>query len=133
MLLRGLASAGTVSHELSALGTIVKVISSIGVWHMIRRIRNSSEIAHDEFEQRALRITGYSLLPALYLAGCLCRSEYGSAPQAGNDCRVLTIQTAETWTNPSRPSIQPLNFKVVYQASPGTFYGIQFRLEECGD
>jgi len=38
--------------------SFVEVISSIGVWHMIRRIRSYSEIAHDDFEQQALRITG---------------------------------------------------------------------------
>jgi len=40
------------------IDSVVEVISGVGVWHMIRRIRNSSDAAPDEFERRALRITG---------------------------------------------------------------------------
>jgi divalent metal cation (Fe/Co/Zn/Cd) transporter len=38
--------------------SFVEVISSIGIWHMIRRIRNSGEENLDYFEQTALKITG---------------------------------------------------------------------------
>ena len=38
--------------------SFIEVISAIGVWHMLRRIRNNSGETRDEFEQRALRITG---------------------------------------------------------------------------
>jgi divalent metal cation (Fe/Co/Zn/Cd) transporter len=38
--------------------SFIEVISAIGVWHMIRRIRQNSGETRDAFEQRALRITG---------------------------------------------------------------------------
>jgi divalent metal cation (Fe/Co/Zn/Cd) transporter len=38
--------------------SFIEVISAIGVWHMLRRIRANGGEARDEFEQRALRITG---------------------------------------------------------------------------
>lgn len=38
--------------------SFIEVISAVGVWHMLRRIRNNGGETRDEFEQRALRITG---------------------------------------------------------------------------
>lgn len=38
--------------------SFIEVISAIGVWHMLRRIRNNAGETRDAFEQRALRITG---------------------------------------------------------------------------
>lgn len=38
--------------------SFIEVISAVGVWHMLRRIRNNNGETRDEFEQRALRITG---------------------------------------------------------------------------
>ncbi len=38
--------------------SFIEVISAVGVWHMIRRIRQNSDETRDAFEQRALRITG---------------------------------------------------------------------------
>jgi len=38
--------------------SFIEVISAIGVWHMVRRIQANSGETRDEFEQRALRITG---------------------------------------------------------------------------
>lgn len=40
------------------LDSFVEVVSGIGIWHMIWRIRNSGGEHLDRFEQRALRITG---------------------------------------------------------------------------
>jgi divalent metal cation (Fe/Co/Zn/Cd) transporter len=40
------------------LDSFVEVVSGIGIWHMIRRIRRSGGEDTDRFEQRALRITG---------------------------------------------------------------------------
>lgn len=41
------------------LDSFVEVISGIGIWHMIRRIRNNPANENpDHFEQQALRITG---------------------------------------------------------------------------
>jgi len=38
--------------------SFIEVISAIGVWHMLRRITANAGETRDEFEQRALRITG---------------------------------------------------------------------------
>lgn len=38
--------------------SFIEVISAVGVWHMLRRIRANNGEAQDAFEQRALRITG---------------------------------------------------------------------------
>ena len=38
--------------------SFIEVISAVGVWHMLRRIRANYGETRDEFEQRALRITG---------------------------------------------------------------------------
>jgi len=38
--------------------SFIEVISAVGVWHMIRRIKKSQAETWDAFEQRALRITG---------------------------------------------------------------------------
>ena len=40
--------------------SFIEVISAIGVWHMLRRIRSNGGETRDEFEQRALRITGFA-------------------------------------------------------------------------
>ncbi len=38
--------------------SFVEVVSGIGIWHMVRRIRNNESENPDRFEQTALRITG---------------------------------------------------------------------------
>lgn len=38
--------------------SFVEVVSGIGIWHMVRRIRNSGAENLDHFEQTALKITG---------------------------------------------------------------------------
>ena len=43
------------------LDSFVEVISGIGVWHMIRRLRQSADGNPDRFEQRALKTTGMAL------------------------------------------------------------------------
>ncbi len=40
------------------LDSFVEVVSGIGIWHMIRRIRQNGGDNPDRFEKRALRITG---------------------------------------------------------------------------
>lgn len=40
------------------LDSFVEVISGVGVWHMIRRMRQNGGDDRDPFERRALRITG---------------------------------------------------------------------------
>jgi divalent metal cation (Fe/Co/Zn/Cd) transporter len=40
------------------LDSFVEVVSGVGIWHMVRRIRQNGGENPDRFEQRALRITG---------------------------------------------------------------------------
>jgi divalent metal cation (Fe/Co/Zn/Cd) transporter len=40
------------------LDSFVEVVSGIGIWHMVRRMKQSDPISHDSFEKRALQITG---------------------------------------------------------------------------
>lgn len=40
------------------LDSFVEVISGVGIWHMVRRIRNNGSENPDQFEQTALKITG---------------------------------------------------------------------------
>jgi len=60
----GLASVffGFKDESLSLFGfgvdSFVEVISGIGIWHMVRRIRHSGNESPDRFEQTALKITG---------------------------------------------------------------------------
>jgi divalent metal cation (Fe/Co/Zn/Cd) transporter len=54
--------------------SFIEVISAIGVWHMLRRISANGNETRDEFEQRALRITGsafYLLTIGLLLTAVL--------------------------------------------------------------
>ena len=65
-LVEGIVSvwAGAADETLVLFGfgvdSFIEVISAIGVWHMIRRIRANNGEAKDAFEQRALKITGGS-------------------------------------------------------------------------
>lgn len=38
--------------------SFVEVVSGIGIWHMVRRIKNNSKENLDHFEQTALKVTG---------------------------------------------------------------------------
>src|SRR5512143_1612176 len=54
--------------------SFVEVVSGIGIWHMVRRIRNNGSENPDRFEQTALRITGtgfYVLALGLSLAAAV--------------------------------------------------------------
>jgi divalent metal cation (Fe/Co/Zn/Cd) transporter len=65
-LVEGMVSvwAGAADETLALFGfgvdSFIEVISAIGVWHMIGRIRANNGETRDAFEQRALRITGSS-------------------------------------------------------------------------
>lgn len=79
-LLEGLVSMvmGAADETLALFGfgvdSFIEVISAVGVWHMLRRIRLNDGETRDEFEQRALRITGtafYLLTAGLLLMAAL--------------------------------------------------------------
>jgi divalent metal cation (Fe/Co/Zn/Cd) transporter len=63
-VLEGIISVflGATDEALSLFGfgidSFVEVVSGLGIWHMLRRLRQGGEEKRDEFEQRALRITG---------------------------------------------------------------------------
>ena len=40
------------------LDSFVEVISGVGIWHMVKRLRENNNSSPDRFEKRALRITG---------------------------------------------------------------------------
>lgn len=76
-IVEGLVSVwfGVADETLSLFGfgvdSFIEVVSAIGVWHMLRRIRHNGGESRDEFEQRALRITGtafYLLTTGLLLS-----------------------------------------------------------------
>lgn len=69
---------GAADETLSLFGfgvdSFIEVISAIGIWHMLRRIKANGGESRDEFEQRALRITGaafYLLTIGLVLTACI--------------------------------------------------------------
>jgi len=65
------------------LDSFVEVVSGVGVWHMVRRMRASHESEHDSFERRALRITGgafYALAAGLTVT-VLVNVYEGHAPE----------------------------------------------------
>lgn len=74
-LLEGIVatSMGVADETLSLFGfgadSFIEVISAVGVWHMLRRIKANEGESHDDFERRALRITGsaFYLLTAVLL------------------------------------------------------------------
>ena len=65
-MLEGVLSVffGLEDHTLSLFGfgldSFVEVVSGIGIWHMVRRLRLDPQNEPDRFEQHALRITGSS-------------------------------------------------------------------------
>jgi divalent metal cation (Fe/Co/Zn/Cd) transporter len=77
-LLEGAVSGwlGFADESLALFGfgvdSIVEVVSGAGIWHMVRRQRESPDAGHDLFERRALRITGcgfYLLAAGLVVSG----------------------------------------------------------------
>jgi divalent metal cation (Fe/Co/Zn/Cd) transporter len=49
---------GTVALFGFGIDSFVEVISGLGIWHMIRRMRASSDESHDKFEKTSLKVTG---------------------------------------------------------------------------
>lgn len=79
-LLEGVVSVfmGASDETLSLFGfgldSFVEVISGFGIWHMLQRLQRGEEDRRDEFERRALRITGgafYVLAVGLVVSACV--------------------------------------------------------------
>jgi len=58
------------------LDSFVEVISGIGIWHMVRRLKRSDAETSDSFEQTALRITGTAFF--LLAAGLIGTSAWNT-------------------------------------------------------
>jgi len=65
------------------LDSFVEVISGIGIWHMVRRLRQGDQPDPDPFEQRALRITGsaFYVLAAGLVATAIISILQGHRPE----------------------------------------------------
>jgi divalent metal cation (Fe/Co/Zn/Cd) transporter len=64
------------------LDSFVEVISGVGIWHMIRRIRRNYDASPDYFERQALKITGtaFYILSAGLAATALVNIYQGHQP-----------------------------------------------------
>jgi divalent metal cation (Fe/Co/Zn/Cd) transporter len=88
-VIEGLVSVGlgledeTISLLGFGLDSFVEVISGVGIWHMIRRLRNAPDLCPDRFEKRALFITGgaFFLLAAALAATAVLNLWRGHAPE----------------------------------------------------
>lgn len=88
-IVEGLVSVwlGAGDETLSLFGfgvdSFVEVISGIGIWHMVRRMRQGEEADRDPFERQALRITGgaFYLLSAGLLASAVISFIQGHHPE----------------------------------------------------
>ena len=65
------------------LDSFVEVVSGIGIWHMVRRMKQSDPATHDSFEKRALQITGgaFYVLAAGLVATSALNIYKGSRPE----------------------------------------------------
>lgn len=78
--------------------SFVEVISGVGIWHMVRRLRNSPAESPDRFERTALRVTGagFYLLTAGLVLTAAVQVARGSRPETtfwGIVVSVVSIAT----------------------------------------
>jgi divalent metal cation (Fe/Co/Zn/Cd) transporter len=66
------------------LDSFVEVISGVGIWHMIRRIRRNYDANPDHFEKQALKITGtaFYILSIGLIATALINIYQGHKPES---------------------------------------------------
>ncbi len=82
-IVEGLVSVffGMADESMSLFGfgldSFVEVVSGIGIWHMVRRIRNNNGENFDRFERKALRITGTAFF--LLTAGLAVTADGGAS------------------------------------------------------
>lgn len=65
------------------LDSFVEVVSGIGIWHMVQRLKRTPDSSPDKFEKRALKITGsaFYLLTIGLTVGSLINLFQGYKPQ----------------------------------------------------
>ncbi len=73
---------GTVALFGFGLDSFVEVISGFGIWHMIRRMKQTGSESHDAFERTALRVTGtaFYILTVGLIATALVNLYQGHKP-----------------------------------------------------
>ncbi len=74
---------GTVTLFGFGVDSFVEVISGIGIWHMVRRMRQNGQQGQDMFERNALRLTGcgFYILTAALAATSLLNILGGHKPE----------------------------------------------------
>jgi divalent metal cation (Fe/Co/Zn/Cd) transporter len=91
---------GTVDDTLALLGfgidSFVEVISGIGIFHMLIRMKSTSVTQHDYFERQALRITGsaFYLLTAGLLTGIVINLFNGTTPSSTLAGIIISVLSA---------------------------------------
>lgn len=82
------------------LDSFVEVVSGVGIWHMIRRVRQNGGENLDQFEQRALRVTGagFYVLTAGLAATALVDLYRGHKPESAFwGIVVLIVSILSMW------------------------------------
>lgn len=74
---------GTVALFGFGVDSFVEVISGLGIWHMIRRMKQNSSENHDYFEKTALKVTGtaFYILTAGLFGTALVNLYQGHKPE----------------------------------------------------
>src|SRR5512144_2305004 len=75
------------------LDSFVEVVSGIGIWHMVRKMKQNGTENHDRFEKTALQVTGgafYVLATGLVITSALIVYR-GSRPEASGWGIVVSI------------------------------------------
>lgn len=73
---------GTIALFGFGIDSFVEVASGLGIWHMIRRMKQNGSASHDAFEKTALKITGTSfyILTVGLIATALVNVYHGYKP-----------------------------------------------------
>lgn len=93
---------GLSDETLSLLGfgidSLVEVISGVGILHMVIKIRKTGDESRDQFERRALRITGtaFYLLTAGLLTGAVINILQGHKPETTTPGIVISLLSIAT-------------------------------------
>lgn len=74
---------GTIALFGFGVDSFVEVISGIGIWHMIRRMKQTGNENHDAFEKTALKVTGtaFYILTAGLIATASVNLYQGNKPE----------------------------------------------------
>ncbi|MBI5142318.1 MAG: cation transporter [Nitrospirae bacterium] len=82
------------------IDSFVEVISGIGIWHMVRRMRQNAGEDHDRFEKTALKVTGasfYMLTAGLSATAIISIYEGGRPETTSWGIVVSCVSIASMW------------------------------------